>query len=75
MASGSGDGRSGGSQNAGCSVCGAAHALVIVEANGVATSRSSLCSACFSRRVREQRMHRVTPVAGVPITPLPERRR
>ena len=75
MASGKGDGRQGGSQNAGCGVCGAAHALVIVEANGVALERSSLCSACFSRRVREQRMHRVTPMAGVPIRPPAEPRR
>ncbi len=52
-----------------CSVCRTAPGLIIIEANGVGLTHSILCSACFSRRVREQRARRVTPVDGVPLTP------
>ncbi len=52
-----------------CSICRAAPGLIIIEANGVGITRSILCSGCFSRRVREQRARRVTPVDGVPVPP------
>ena len=56
-----------------CSVCHVRPGIVIVEANGVALTRSILCSACFSKHVREGHRSRVTPILGVPLGPVPRR--
>lgn len=50
-----------------CTVCRAAPALIVIEANGLPASMSTMCAGCFGRRVREQRARRVTPIAGVPL--------
>lgn len=49
-----------------CSVCHAAPSLISVEANGLASSASTICGGCFARHVGEQRARRVTPVGGFP---------
>jgi hypothetical protein len=57
-----------------CTECRSHPGLVVVETNGVA-GKAVLCARCVANHVEEQRARRVTPMAGVPLVPLPYRSR